>query len=269
METPVRFQQILGLRFVVEGAEAAVDGFCRHGGLAVMPSGPALMRLESDRKYREALLCADLTLPDSALMAWVWRAIGGERVRKFSGLRYLRALLRRKEFRDEGSTLWVMPSRKSAGRNASWLKEQGVCLAAADLYAAPVYENDFRDDDLLRRIELRRPRQVILCLAGGTQEQLGHWLKSHLSYRPAIHCVGAAIAFLSGDQVRIPIWVDEAGLGWLWRSASNPRVYLARYWAARRLIPMMHRYRERMPCVDEPLAIPSDAAATPIERSIV
>jgi len=93
----------------------------------------------------------------------------------------------------------------------------------------------------------RLPRHIVVGLGGGTQERLGLYLKQNLAYKPAIHCIGAAIAFLSGDQVRIPVWVDKMGLGWLWRSVSNPSQYGPRYWDARHLAPLLFRYRERLP----------------------
>jgi len=68
-----------------------------------------------------------------------------------------------------------------------------------------------------------------------------------LSYLPAIHCIGAAIAFLSGDQVHIPVWADSFYLGWLFRSISEPTRYIPRYWDARKLLPLMARYRDRLP----------------------
>jgi UDP-N-acetyl-D-mannosaminuronic acid transferase (WecB/TagA/CpsF family) len=59
--------------------------------------------------------------------------------------------------------------------------------------------------------------------------------------------MGAAIAFLSGDQVHIPVVVDQLGLGWLWRSVSNPKRFVPRYWDARHLVPLMLRYKDRLP----------------------
>jgi hypothetical protein len=61
-------------------------------------------------------------------------------------------------------------------------------------------------------------------------------------YRPGIHCIGAAIGFLSGEQVRIPMWVDYLYLGWLWRSVSAPTKFVPRYWKATRLVWLMIRY---------------------------
>ena len=55
------------------------------------------------------------------------------------------------------------------------------------------------------------------------------------------------MAFLSGDQVRIPRWADALGLGWMFRSVSDPRRYGPRYWDARNLAPLIIRYRDRLP----------------------
>jgi UDP-N-acetyl-D-mannosaminuronic acid transferase (WecB/TagA/CpsF family) len=108
-------------------------------------------------------------------------------------------------------------------------------------------EEKIADPALLERIERIRPQHVILTLGGGTQERAGLYLKRNLSYLPAIHCIGAAIAFLSGDQVRIPVWADRSYLGWLYRSISEPRRYVPRYWNARKLLYLLIRYRERLP----------------------
>jgi hypothetical protein len=80
-----------------------------------------------------------------------------------------------------------------------------------------------------------------------TQERLDLSLKRNLDYLPAVHCIGAAIAFLSGDQVRIPKWADRFYLGWLFRCLSAPSRCIPRYWAARKLLPLMVRYRSKLP----------------------
>ncbi len=247
MGHPVRFQKILGVRFIVGDAHDAIDQVSRQGGLVVVPAAPALKNLTQDKRYREALLGADFAIADSALMVLSWNLIQGDHIPKLSGLKYLRALLVRPEFREAGSSFWVMPTVLSAHRNQLWLKKNGVSVSSEDTYAAPIYGASVEDMELLRRLEERRPRHIVIGLGGGTQERLGLFLKHNLSYKPAIHCTGAAIAFLSGDQVHIPVWVDRAGLGWLWRSVSNPPRYGPRYWEAWHLAPMILRYRDRLP----------------------
>ena len=100
---------------------------------------------------------------------------------------------------------------------------------------------------LLDTLGVLRPKHVVITVGGGTQERLGLYLKRNLDYLPAIHCIGAAIAFLSGDQVRIPNWADRCYLGWLFRCVSSPRKFIPRYLSAPRLIPLLWRYRGELP----------------------
>ena len=65
------------------------------------------------------------------------------------------------------------------------------------------------DPALIEQLNRGRPRHIVATIGGGTQERLGLYLRQELDYSPAIHCVGAAIAFLSGDQVHIPVWADR------------------------------------------------------------
>jgi N-acetylglucosaminyldiphosphoundecaprenol N-acetyl-beta-D-mannosaminyltransferase len=244
---PVRYEMILGVRFFIGTAQDAINEVSRQGGLVVVPAAPALKNLADDRQYREALLGADFAIADSVLMVLLWNLIERDRIPKLSGLKYLRALIEQADFRQCGRNFWVMPSTDAAKRNAMWLRTKGVPVADEDVHIAPIYGAEIRDPELLKRLDHHRPKHVVLGIGGGTQEQLGFYLKQNLSYQPAIHCVGAAIAFLSGDQVRIPVWADKVGLGWLWRSVSDPRRYLPRYWDARHLVPLMLRYRDRLP----------------------
>jgi N-acetylglucosaminyldiphosphoundecaprenol N-acetyl-beta-D-mannosaminyltransferase len=247
MTQKARFQNILGIRFLVGDAQDAIDLVTRAGGMVVVPAAPALKNLAHDHAYREALLAADFAIPDSALMVLVWNLLQRDHIRKLSGLKYLRALIERSEFRKPGAAFWVMPTASAGARNRKWLDEIGIGVTDEDVYVAPMYGAAVEDPELLRRIENRRPGHVVLGLGGGTQERLGLFLKRNLNYRPAIHCIGAAIAFLSGDQVHIPRWADTLGLGWIFRSVSDPRRYGVRYWNARNLAPLIVRYRDRLP----------------------
>ena len=84
-------------------------------------------------------------------------------------------------------------------------------------------------------------------IGGGVQEKLGLFLKETLHARPAIHCIGAALAFLTGDQPSIPMWADRFYLGWLLRLLRQPRVFGPRYLSALKLPWFIFRYREGLP----------------------
>jgi UDP-N-acetyl-D-mannosaminuronic acid transferase (WecB/TagA/CpsF family) len=241
---------ILGINFFQGTAIEAVQRM-EAGGLLVVPAAPALKELGNNAGYREALLHADLTITDSAFMVLVWNRLERDSITRLSGLEYLRELLKQPYIQDPGSCLWIMASPVSAKRNLDWLAEQGIVVPADCVYMAPMYGTEIADEPLLAVLEQRRPKHVVLTVGGGTQERLGLYLKRNLSYLPAIHCIGAAIAFLSGDQVKIPVWADRMYIGWLYRSISDPKRYVPRYWEARKLLYMLYHFRERLPVAEE------------------
>lgn len=188
-----------------------------------------------------------MAITDSAFMVMVWNLIERDSIGRLSGLRYLRALLEQTDVRAPGNTFWVMAGRASACKNLEWLRVQGIDVPDACVYDAPMYGEPIEDEALVEKLNQMRPRHIVLTVGGGTQERLGAYLKRQLSYRPSIHCIGAAIAFLSGDQVRIPDWADRLYLGWLLRCLSSPRRYVPRYLSAPQLVPLLWRYRSKLP----------------------
>ena len=244
---PSSIHRILGIDFFDGSADAAIK-IMRNGGLLVIPAAPALKDLDRNPGYRDALLNADLAITDSAFMVLIWNRLQSKPVKRLSGLEYLRELLQEPDVRQPGNTFWIMVSRTSAKRNLDWLKGQGITIPEDNVYMAPIYGGGpIADPALVDRINRLRPQHIIITVGGGTQERLGFYLKRSLAYRPAIHCTGAAIAFLSGDQVRIPVWADKFYLGWLFRSFSEPRRFVPRYLDAFKLYPLMRRYRDRLP----------------------
>lgn len=242
-------RKILGVNFYVGKAEG-VFARLASGGLLVVPAAPALKDVAHHEEYRDALANADLAIADSALMVLAWNYLEHDAILRLSGLRYLRALLERRDVRLPGETFWVMANDKSSQKNLAWLRSRGIQVPPAYVYSAPIYGKKLEDQHLLNTLGVLRPNHVVITLGGGTQERLGHYLKRNLEFLPTIHCVGAAIAFLSGDQVKIPNWADRLYLGWLFRCISAPRKFVPRYVSASQLLPLLWRYRAKLPALE-------------------
>lgn len=239
------YQTILGINFFV----GTLDGLLtrtQQGGLVVVPAAPALAELKSNPDYRASLEQADLAIVDSSFLVILWFMRKGQLLRRISGLQYMRGLVGDPAFRRQGATFWVMPSTDDAVTNVAWLGRQGIVVPEEDIYVAPHYRRGcIEDEELLRRIEARRPAYVVINVGGGTQEILGRYLAAHLNYVPAIICTGAAIAFLSGRQVNIHPWVDRLMVAWLVRCLSDSRRFVPRYLKGFGLIWLLMRYAER------------------------
>jgi len=131
-------------------------------------------------------------------------------------------LLEEPALRELGNVVWIMPTAKARERNLAWLRTYGFPFTEADCYLAPMYApGQINDPVLLKWLAERKASHIIVALGGGTQERLGFYLRNHLSHRPGIHCIGAAIGFLSGEQVNIPTWADYLFLGWLFRCQTR------------------------------------------------
>jgi N-acetylglucosaminyldiphosphoundecaprenol N-acetyl-beta-D-mannosaminyltransferase len=256
-------RQILGINFFSGGATQAVERM-QNGGLLVAPAAPGLSNLAMDPAYRDALLEADVAIVDSAFMALLWNLLEGDNLARLSGLEYFSQLVNDPQFRRPGAAFFVMASESSAIRNVAWLHSMGIMVDPSQIYIAPMYGNEVVDAELLERISELRPRHVVITVGGGTQERLGLFIKRSLNYRPAIHCIGAAIAFRSGDQVRISPAADRLALGWFLRCLWRPKLYVPRYWAARKLAWLLYRYRTQLP----PTATYSEARSAESSASV-
>ena len=223
------------------------------GGLILAPSGPGLCDLETDLHYRKVLENADLNLPDSGLAILMARILGLGKLPRTSGLGFLEALLENPALREPNATFWVMPNEEAQTRNIAWLKSKQIPVEEQNCFIAPVYPRigPVMDRGLLDAIISKKPLFVFVCTGSGTQEKLGFWLKQNLPYRPTICCIGAAIGFLSGDQIRIPSWADRLCLGWLLRCLSEPKKFIPRYVKAMRLIWLILRYLDKAPPMRE------------------
>lgn len=240
-------EQILGIRFFNGRPGDAVSLTSRSGGLLVAPSGTCFQRLLEDDDYRRAIASADIALPDSGLMVTLWRLLRGRSINRISGLAYLKALLAHCTPKEIAEIFWVLPNERSRAKLISWFQSRGEEAPVAARYVAPMYGRMVADEKLLALIEARHPRHVVIGLGAGAQEKLGWYLREHLSFRPAIHCIGGALGFVTGDQVAIPDWADRLYLGWLLRLVTRPRIFLPRLWKGRVLPGLIRRYGEDMP----------------------
>lgn len=240
-------KRILGIDFFQgEPLEAAARTIA--GGLTVAPAAPGLCRLDLDHAYRRSLEAADLVIVDSGFLVLCWKWKTGERLSRLSGLRLVETLLAYDAFYATTPQLWVMPTAASIERCQAYLGSMGMSAKQLFFYEAPMYPaGNIQDQALLELILKLRPKLVVLNIAGGKQEILGAWLKQQLDYLPGILCTGAAIAFKTGEQVRIPTWGDRLFLGWFLRILSRPKLYFPRYWEALRLWKLVRQFGEYSP----------------------
>jgi exopolysaccharide biosynthesis WecB/TagA/CpsF family protein len=240
-------QQILGLRFFNGDVDEAVACMQQHGGYLVAPSGTCFARLRKDERYRRAMLSAELAIADSGLMVLTWRLLQREKVQRISGLRYLKQLLTKLKREPNACVFWVLPSERARQKLLDCFRREIFSVKIEDCYVAPRYRMEIEDRHLLALVQERRPAHIVIAIGAGPQEKLGHYLGENLSYRPAIHCTGAALGFITGDQIAIPDWADRFFLGWFLRLMAEPRRFIPRLIRGFELPWLIWKYGEQMP----------------------
>jgi exopolysaccharide biosynthesis WecB/TagA/CpsF family protein len=243
--------QILGIRFLNGSVDEAIDSMWQNGGVLIAPSGTCFARLRHDLAYRQAVTVADLAIPDSGAMVLLWKLFRGQRLVRISGLQYIRRLTDRIFAAKQRRVLWVLPNESARNRTRNWLGLNDFKFRDEALYVAPRYGPVVEDRPLLELIEKQRPDDVVIGIGSGPQEKLGPFLRDNLSYRPAIHCIGGALGFVTGDQVAIPDWADRLYLGWLFRLCAQPRIFIPRLTRAAALPWLIFRYRAALPTLRE------------------
>ena len=161
------------------------------------------------------------------------------KIKKLSGPKFFRKFINEKILRKEGMVFSVDPNVDELEKNRRYLNNKRIPITLEYQYVAPIYDkNEITDSKLIRILESLefRPKFLLLNLAGGVQERLGYYIKNNLSYKIGIICTGAAIAFETGSQAKLPKWVDSMYLGWLARIIQNPKLFFIRFLKAFRLV---------------------------------
>jgi N-acetylglucosaminyldiphosphoundecaprenol N-acetyl-beta-D-mannosaminyltransferase len=244
---PFQTKRALGIDFFDGTADQAVEWVARNGGLVVAPAGPSMIALQHDFAYRQAIAQADLAIADSGWMVLFWRILRGEKLTRISGLKFFKRLLELPETHEPENFFWVLPSATAKEKTLAWSLVEDFSLTGNDLYVAPHYGDSVEDSALLQTIRRRKPRHIVIAIGGGMQDKIGSYLKQNCGYRPGIYCIGAAPGFVTGDQVRIPMWADRFYLGWIFRVFAQPRVFIPRFWSARELPRLILKYGKEMP----------------------
>jgi N-acetylglucosaminyldiphosphoundecaprenol N-acetyl-beta-D-mannosaminyltransferase len=181
-----------------------------------------------DRSLQETLCSCDLVVPDGMPIVWASRLMGAKLKERVSGIDLIPRLAELAARRSYGIYL-LGASERNSQRAAEELKSRFPKLRIVGRYSPPVTSLAEMDHEaILRRIEEAEPDVLLVAMGHPKQEQ---WLAMHRHRLKVPLCmgVGASLDFLAGDVLRAPLWMQSAGLEWLYRAAQEPRRLSQRY----------------------------------------
>lgn len=112
--------------------------------------------------------------------------------------------------------------------NRLYVRHPGLSIVCKE---APAYGFDPASpaaEEAARRIADSGARIVFVALGAPKQELFAAQMAEKTPGLGFV-CVGAALDFIAGTQVRAPAFIRRNGLEWLWRLAGNPKRMARRY----------------------------------------
>ena len=201
---------------------------CRY---LITPNINHLVMYQDNQRFREAYADASLVLPDGRYVILLSRMLGCPLAEPVNGSDLVPAVLEAAKDCEKSVSIFLLGAMPGvADRAAAKIVEEWPWIEIVGTYSPPLgFETDAEvQKKMLTLVNSRSPEILILGISPPKQEI---WMLNNadgLNARVAI-CAGATIDFLAGEKSRAPSWMQRAGLEWVYRTMTEPRRLIPRY----------------------------------------
>ena len=186
----------------------------------IVPVNPEMvMMAQVDKEFREVLASASLNLPDGVGIVWAARLLGCPIQERVTGVDAVR-MLARVACRNGLSLFLLGAAPGVAERVAEVLQKENFGLEIVGSYAGSPQLSE--EDEICSRIEAAKPHILLVAYGAPRQEMWVARTRPRLKI-PLTMCVGGTFDFIAEVSTRAPVWVQQAGLEWLYRLIHEPR----------------------------------------------
>jgi N-acetylglucosaminyldiphosphoundecaprenol N-acetyl-beta-D-mannosaminyltransferase len=210
-------------------AMARVMEWARRGESRTVCLGvvATVMEARESPSYRAALESADLVTPDGMPLVWMLRGLGARPASRVYGPELTVAVLGAAQA--EGVAVGFYGSREEVlTRLVANLRWRFPRLEVVFHQAPPFRPLSVEEDEAIVHAMRESGARILFVGLGGAKQDL--WMAEHRGRVPAVmQGVGAAFDFLAGTKRQAPRWMQNAGLEWLFRLATEPQRLWRRY----------------------------------------
>jgi N-acetylglucosaminyldiphosphoundecaprenol N-acetyl-beta-D-mannosaminyltransferase len=230
----VRTVDVLGVRISVIDQERAREILFHavrsgHRGYVTVTGVHGVMEAQDDERFRAILNNALLNTPDGMPMVWMGKLQGENRIARVYGPDLMLNLCEHSRAQNFSHFLYG-GAPGVADHLARKLRELFPSLNIAGTYTPPFRAlNNDELADLQERVRVALPDFFWVGLSTPKQER---FMAEHLELLPEAKVmvgVGAAFDLLTGQVRQAPLWMQRAGLEWLYRLSQEPRRLSRRY----------------------------------------
>lgn len=225
-----------GIKFYNYSIDKILKKMITKGGILVAPAASSLSKIHEKKDYFNALKSSQVAIFDSGFFCILLRVFKNIKVKKLSGYLFMKHFLETAIVKKK-ILLSINPSPSEGKKNLKFLNSKKFKLVFN--YTAPNYDksNLLNDKKLFNLIDKIKPEIILINIGGEKQEILAYNIyKNSKDKKIFILCLGAAIAFFTGEQPRIGIVSDKIYLGWFVRWIGSPIKYLPRVISSFKLI---------------------------------
>lgn len=204
-----------------------IDGFIAARGVHhhVVLNVAKVVRAEREPELRSIIEGCDIISADGQPIIWASRWLGSPLRDRVTGIDLMMRLIERASQR--GHRLYLLGAREAVVRAAAERiarEHPGTVIAGwHDGYWAPD-----REAELVRDIAASRPDILFVAISSPRKELfLAKW-KDEIA-APFVMGVGGSFDVYAGVTRRAPMWMQRAGLEWLFRVVQEPRRMWRRY----------------------------------------
>jgi N-acetylglucosaminyldiphosphoundecaprenol N-acetyl-beta-D-mannosaminyltransferase len=186
------------------------------------------MECRHDKRLRRIHNDAGLVTPDGMPLVWISRLLGRKRTRRVYGpdlMHKMTAISAQRGYRQ----FYYGGAPGVAEKLRCTLTDTYPTLHVVGTLCPPFRELTADEDrEVVATINAARPDFVWVGLSTPKQE---FWMADHVGIidAPVMIGVGAAFDFLAGTKRQAPVWMQCAGLEWMFRLCSEPRRLWRRY----------------------------------------
>ena len=201
----------------------------RKPSYVVTPNVDHIVKLDSDKKFREVYEDADLILTDGMPLIWISKLKGTPIKEKVSGSDVFPKVCELSA--RTGTRVFLLGAAEGiAEKAAKNLQNKYKGLRIVGTYSPKYgFEKDKKEIDKISSIiKLAKPDILAVGLGAPKQEKFIHEFKDKLEV-PVSLAIGASIDFEAGNVERAPKWMQNNGLEWFYRLCKEPRRMFRRY----------------------------------------
>ena len=197
-----------------------IEGFIQSGkpNHIITLNAEIIYKAQSDPKLREIINNADLVTPDGSGVVWASRHLNAPVPERVTGIDLTLKLAELAS--KKGWTFYFYGGAPSVAENAAkslQKKHKGLKMVGT----SHGYITEIEKQNLLEDIKKKQPDILLVALGAPGQE---FWIKDHQKYIKVPVCigVGGSLDVIAGKAKRAPMYLQKAGLEWLYRLIKEP-----------------------------------------------